>query len=148
MKSISKKIAIAVFAAVLSLPAFSRGKNFHKQHFPCQQPMEKVTMGTVTDINTDTMIVTIKDADGKNRRIHINPMTHMAKMPKFEKQMEKHADNNAENKAEGKERRFPKFEKLSISDLKNGHWISVHKFNADTETIEASFVNVVIPENK
>lgn len=151
MKSISKKIALVVFAAFLSLPAFSRGKNVHKQHFPGQQPMEKVTMGTITDINADTMIITIKDADGKNNKIHINPMTHMAKMPKFEKSMEKTADNDVEKKTEGKERKerkFQKFEKLTISDLKSGHWICVHRFNTDTETIEASFINVVIPENK
>lgn len=146
MKSISKKLAVIALAAVLSVPAFSRGKDFHHgRHFPGQQMKEKVTMGTVIDVNSDAMIITLKDADGKNRKIHVNPLTHIAKIPEFKKPKEM-AEPNAEEKKEPKERNFPKFEKLSISELKTGYWISVHRFNADTETIEASFVNVVIPK--
>ena len=74
--------------------------------------------GTVTAVKEADGIITVKDADGKEKQIHVNPLTRIIK------------------EANGK------MDELKIGDVKAGQWIAVHKFESDTETAEAQSIFV------
>lgn len=106
---------------------------------------EKQIMGTISSVNADAQIITITDADGKSRKIHINPLTNIGtlnppkNLPPKDKMPEKKADKK------DKMRQLPPpffFERLEIENLKAGQWVTVQKFNTDTETAEAMNITV------
>ena len=74
--------------------------------------------GTVTTVSEANGIISVKDADGKEKQIHVNPFTRIVK------------------EANGK------MDELKIGDVKAGQWIAVNKFESDTETAEAQDIFV------
>lgn len=74
--------------------------------------------GTVVSVSADNGLITLKDADGKERAVHVNPFTHISQM------------------ANGKTK------ELTILDVKAGAWIAVNKLNSDTTTAEAAHILV------
>ncbi|WP_407397156.1 hypothetical protein [Treponema sp.] len=138
-----KTVAIAATIAVLSaVPVFAqktegrKGPGFAGHHGPFNFA-EKQIMGTISSVNLDSQTIVITDADGKNRKIHVNPLTKIALVePRRTPPKAKKGDKK--DKPE-----FPFIiEKLAIDNLKAGHWITVQKFNTDTETAEAWCINV------
>lgn len=92
--------------------------------FPDFQEKE-ILMGTVKSVDTEKNIIVVTDADGKDKSVHVNPMTHITKMlPPPTKD------------------RPPVFDELPLSEIKNGMWVTVKDFNTGTETIEAEHINV------
>ena len=74
--------------------------------------------GTGTTVSEADGIISVKDADGKEKQIHVNPFTRIVK------------------EANGK------MDELKIGDVKAGQWIAVNKFESDTETAEAQDIFV------
>ena len=91
-----------------------------------------VLLGTVTAINEASSMLTVKDADGKETQVHVNPFTRLHPMPKTPVPDEKSE----------KEKKRPEFNELKLSDLKNGDWIAVTKMKTETKTIEAARIVV------
>ena len=95
-------------------------------------------MGTVTAISEKDSTVTIKNADGKETVIHVNPLTRITKiLTAEEKEALKSADTT--NKATR-----PKAASLSIADLKKGDWIAVAKMETETKVLEAKQIAVQV----
>ena len=95
-------------------------------------------MGTVTAISEKDSTVTIKDADGKETVIHVNPLTRITKiLTAEEKQALKSADTTNTTTTE-------KAAALTISDIKKGDWIAVAKMETETKVLEAKQIAVQV----
>lgn len=100
---------------------------------------EKQVMGTISSVNADAQIIVLTDADGKSRKVHINPLTNIVRV-----EPNRAFTNTKKGEKKNKdERPLPfKIDKLSVNDLKAGHWITVQMFSTDTETIEGWNISV------
>ena len=98
-------------------------------------------MGTVTAVSEKDSTVTIKDADGKETVIHVNPLTRITKiLTAEEKQALKSADTtNTTNNVTTE-----KAAALTISDIKKGDWIAVAKMETETKVLEAKQIAVQV----
>ena len=95
-------------------------------------------MGSVTAISEKDSTVTIKDADGKETVIHVNPLTRITKiLTAEEKQALKSADTTNTSTTE-------KAAALTISDIKKGDWIAVAKMETETKVLEAKQIAVQV----
>ena len=95
-------------------------------------------MGTVTAISEKDSTVTIKDADGKETVIHVNPLTRITKiLTAEEKQALKSADTTNTTTTE-------KAAALTISDIKKGDWIAVAKMETETKVLEAKQIAIQV----
>ena len=142
MKKFIKTISISVLIISLGTASFaSPGRinsyNFHKGALPEQNAQTRKQMprknmhigqndehlgktdflGTVGTVNTETKVFTVKDSDGKETQVHVNPFTHL--------------------------RQVGKKNEITLSDIKSGDWVAVKKFETETKTLEASRVIVV-----
>ncbi len=93
-------------------------------------------LGTVTSIDDNKQLITVKDADGNETKVHVNPFTRLVQ---FEKPAERTADTA------DKRRELPCLEDagINLKDVKTGNWVAVKKFNTETKTIEAGHIIVV-----
>ncbi|MBQ3670184.1 MAG: hypothetical protein II921_01730 [Treponema sp.] len=82
-------------------------------------------LGTVSAVNQESSIMTVRDADGKETLVHVNPLTKL---------------NARTPKAEGKKKQ--KEERIGIADVKPGDWVMVKKIDTDTKTLEAGRIFV------
>ena len=98
-------------------------------------------MGTVTAVSEKDSTVTIKDADGKETVIHVNPLTRITKiLTAEEKQALKSADTtNTTNNVTTE-----KAAALTISDIKKGDWIAVAKMETETKVLEAKQIAIQV----
>ncbi|MBQ0039461.1 MAG: hypothetical protein KBS64_03425 [Treponema sp.] len=138
--------AMAVIGTVGAFAQKPEGKgcpDFRGPHGPGPMPFnfaEKQIMGTISNVNPDTGIIVLTDADGKSKKIHVNPLTNITVIePRKAPPKDKKADKK------DKKNDMPPpffFNKIGIDRLKAGHWVTVNKFNTDTETIEAMNINV------
>ena len=98
-------------------------------------------MGTVTAVSEKDSTVTIKDADGKETVIHVNPLTRITKiLTTEEKQALKSADTtNTTNNVTTE-----KAAALTISDIKKGDWIAVAKMETETKVLEAKQIAIQV----
>ena len=95
-------------------------------------------MGTVTTVSEKDSTVTIKDADGKETVIHVNPLTRITKiLTAEEKQALKSADTTNTSTTE-------KAAALTISDIKKGDWIAVAKMETETKVLEAKQIAIQV----
>ena len=95
-------------------------------------------MGTVSAVSEKDSTVTIKDADGKETVIHVNPLTRITKiLTAEEKEVLKSADTT--NKATTQ-----KAVSLTIADIKKGDWIAVAKMETETKVLEAKQIAVQV----
>ena len=95
-------------------------------------------MGTVTAVSEKDSTVTIKDADGKETVIHVNPLTRITKiLTAEEKQALKSADTTNTTTTE-------KAAALTISDIKKGDWIAVTKMETETKVLEAKQIAIQV----
>ena len=95
-------------------------------------------MGTVTAVSEKDSTVTIKDADGKETVIHVNPLTRITKiLTAEEKQALKSADTTNTTTTE-------KAAALTISDIKKGDWIAVAKMETETKVLEAKQIAIQV----
>ena len=95
-------------------------------------------MGTVTAVSEKDSTVTIKDADGKETVIHVNPLTRITKiLTTEEKQALKSADTTNTTTTE-------KAAALTISDIKKGDWIAVAKMETETKVLEAKQIAIQV----
>ena len=160
--------AVAILLAVGITPVFAKGKSNaknnsnnrpqnHMNQHQLDQNLQKQkstrsaggkhggrmlsnpdVMGTVTAISEKDSTVTIKDVDGKETVIHINPLTKITKiLTAEEKEALKSADTT--NKATR-----PKAASLSIADLKKGDWIAVAKMETETKVLEAKQIAIQV----
>ena len=95
-------------------------------------------MGTVTAISEKDSTVTIKDADGKETVIHVNPLTRITKnLTVEEKEALKSDDTTNTTKTQ-------KAVSLTIADIKKGDWIAVAKMETETKVLEAKQIAVQV----
>ncbi len=84
--------------------------------------------GTVSKVEPEKGTLKIKDADGKEHNVHVNPVTRVKEIaPKAE-------GNKGPGKAAPKD--------LLLADIKIGDFAMVMKLGGDTETLEAGKIKV------
>jgi hypothetical protein len=130
----NKKVirSIAAGALMLSLaavPVFANGRGNGNNRF-CGNESERnclpgtgrgigmgnaQAMGTVSAVNTKDALITLKNADGKEVQIHVNPATYITLAGNLNKDM-------------------------ALADVKTGDWIAVNTFNTSTTILEAKRV--------
>lgn len=88
--------------------------------------------GEVTKVDADKSLVTVKDVDGKETQVHVNPFTKIRE--KF---------NPDAKKARKTKRDFDEF---TLSDLKAGDYVAVKKMDTETKIIEAARIVVAAKE--
>ena len=93
-------------------PAAPAGKSLPKRNgfAPARKPD---LMGTVSAVSQDNKILTVKDADGKETQVHVNPFTRFVTLG-------------------------DKAKKSALSDVQAGDWVVVSRFKGETKTMEAS----------
>ncbi|WP_407425885.1 hypothetical protein [Treponema sp.] len=91
--------------------------------------------GTVSSISEDKKILTVKDIDGKETEVHVNPFTRINSH-----------NEEIEPKDNKKERRHP-MEEVKFSDVQKGDYVAVKKMNTETKTLEAAHI-IVAKEDK
>ncbi len=143
IKNKIKTAAIATaFTILCTVPVFATkaekkpGPEHRNPHM--NQFMENVTMGTVNSIDMESKIITIIDADGKQKKIHINPLTEIFSVEKPD--MRKAPDKKAKDAKENPWGR--NFKPVRLDNLEKGHWIVIKNFITHTETIEAMLITV------
>ena len=176
-KSLFTSVAVAALVfGIGSSQAFAKGKenspmnpfghpmgNFSERNFnPCTPNMPWMNgpefggienadlLGTITAVNAETKTLTVKDADGKETQVHVNPFTKLKerKSPSVKENEPAEKDNAPSEKKRklGREQNnFPRPEinELKISELKTGDWVAVKKMHTETKTIEAARIIVV-----
>ena len=95
-------------------------------------------MGTVTAISEKDSTVTIKDADGKETVIHVNPLTRITKMLTVEEKEALKSDDTTNTT------KTQKAVSLTIADIKKGDWIAVAKMETETNVLEAKQIAVQV----
>ena len=101
-------------------------------------------MGTVTAVSEKDSTVTIKDADGKETVIHVNPLTRITKiLTAEEKEALKSADatNNTNTTTSTTTQ---KSASLTIADIKKGDRIAVTKMETETKVLEAKQIAIQV----
>ena len=118
---------VTVMAVITTAGAFAQksekkwsGPDF-RGHYKPFNFSEKQVMGTISSVNADAQIIVLTDADGKSRKVHINPLTNIVRVE---------ANRAFTNTKKGEKKN------------KAGHWITVQMFNTDTETIEGWNISV------
>lgn len=143
IKNKIKTAAIATaFTILCTVPVFANKteKNQAPMHRNphMTQFMENVTMGIVNSIDMESKTITIIDADGKQKKIHINPITEIFSVEK--QTMRKAPDKKAKDEKNNSWDR--NFKPVGLEDLDKGHWIVIKNFKTHTETIEAMLITV------
>ena len=143
IKNKIKTAAIATaFTILCTVPVFANKteKNQTPMHRNphMTQFMENVTMGTVNSIDMESKTITIIDADGKQKKIHINPITEIFSVEK--QTMRKAPDKKTKDEKNNSWDR--NFKPVGLEDLDKGHWIVIKNFKTHTETIEAMLITV------
>ncbi|MBQ6781882.1 MAG: hypothetical protein IJP62_11760 [Treponema sp.] len=89
-------------------------------------------VGTVSAISADKQLLTIKDADGNETYVHVNPFTRIESfLPPEEKDVTK-----------AKTKEMPHPNALEFSDVKTGDWVAVRKMETETKVLEARHIVV------
>lgn len=86
-------------------------------------------LGTVSSVDAGKQLVTIKDADGKETQVHVNPFT---RIHEFALPEEPQPKNNSR----------PEINELKLEDLKAGTWVAVKKFKGETKVLEGARILV------
>lgn len=121
--------ATALVIALAATPVFAEGHNKREaeDHGPFCSKQEREddegpecgrmsTLGTVSAVDSTASIVTIKNADGKDVQIHVNPYTFI--------------------RLTGS--RTPQ----KVTDIKVGDWLGVDVFNTGTTVLEAHHITI------
>ena len=95
-------------------------------------------MGTVTAISEKDSTVTIKNADGKETVIHVNPLTRITKILTVEEKEALKSDDTTNTT------KTQKAVSLTIADIKKGDWIAVAKMETETNVLEAKQIAVQV----
>lgn len=90
-------------------------------------------LGTVVSVSLDSKTIIVKDADGKETSVHVNPLTRIHNLPE---------KPSAEEKSERKRGERPEISEVKLADLKKGDWVAVRKMDTETKTIEAARILV------
>ena len=165
MKKTINIIAVVALAGLIAAPTFARSKNNDRSnpwchptrqdseqqffpHVPMAGQMQKMgghegfkeidLIGEVTATNAETQILTVKDADGKETQVHVNPFSHIAEKPDAPGEDEKEP---ARTKKDVRE--IMRHAQLNFSELKAGDYVAVKKMSTETKTIEAARILVV-----
>ena len=114
-------------------PAAGQAQKKNNAHF--QSPD---LLGEVIGINAEAQTLTVKDADGKETIVHVNPFSRLMAMPAAPTADKKEpARKGSDSKPEKKVAR------LTFSDVKTGDYVAVKKMKSETKTIEAAHIVVV-----
>lgn len=101
-------------------------------------------MGTVQSVDAEKGTITVRDADGNARNVHVNPMTRIEKrLPPPPQPADNTAEAPRDMKEKGDRPELPKFGMLDISSITEGSYVSVRNFNTGTDTVEASNIMIV-----
>ena len=95
-------------------------------------------MGTVTAISEKDSTVTIKNADGKETVIHVNPLTRITKILTVEEKEALKSDDTTNTT------KTQKAVSLTIADIKKGDWIAVAKMETETKVLEAKQIAIQV----
>ena len=95
-------------------------------------------MGTVSAVSEKDSTVTIKDADGKETVIHVNPLTRITKILTVEEKEALKSDDTTNTT------KTQKAVSLTIADIKKGDWIAVAKMETETKVLEAKQIAVQV----
>lgn len=86
--------------------------------------MQTDILGTITAISTDSKIITVKDIDGKESSVHINPITKLLKISKQDTGVR---NNNRQ---------------IDFTDIKTGDWVIIRNLYSETKIFEAAEIIV------
>ena len=101
--------------------------------------------GTVSAVSSDSKILTVKDADGKETQIHVNPLTRVNAIPSQAERAKKLEERKTADKNQRAEKKTPPENapaRLTLSDVKVGDWVMVQKLGGETKTLEAGKITV------
>ncbi|MCR5605452.1 MAG: hypothetical protein K6F69_01370 [Treponema sp.] len=96
----------------------NRGMHFNRNM------MDSDILGNITSISTESNIITVKDIDGKESSVHINPLTNIFTVSN-------RSNESRNNNCQG-----------NFSDIKTGDWVMIRKMGGETKTIEAAEIIV------
>lgn len=92
-------------------------------------------LGTISAISDDFTLLTVKNADGNEVKVHINPLTKIR---------EKDLSADSPDSKDNRDRRNAMQKKtIEPKDIKVGDWVAVKKIDTDTKTLEARSIIVV-----
>ena len=92
-------------------------------------------LGTISSVDASKQIVTVKDGDGKETLVHVNPFTRIRE---FDCEPGKAPAKNNNKR--------PEINETKLEDLKVGSWVAVSKFDTETKILEASKIIVANEE--
>ncbi|MBQ4378233.1 MAG: hypothetical protein II821_03440 [Treponema sp.] len=115
--------------------------DFQMQKHPMHQgfpggPQKFDYLGTISSVDTEKQLITLKDADGNETKIHVNPFTRTGSFDLPTGNPCQCGNPNCTNKS------LPAPDTLKLEELKAGDWIAVKKFDTDTKTVEAAGIIV------
>ena len=131
---------------------FARGNTPNKK-MPVKDERPNVKndlLGTVSAVSAENKTISVKDADGKETQVHVNPLTRMNEIPsKAEREKmraetlenRKNADKKLPNEGE-KPHEMEMKNEIALSDVKVGDWVMVKKIGSGTKTLEAGRISV------
>ena len=149
-KSVFTTIAVAALVFGIGTSAFAKTPSRSNPHAhpmaserncdgrnPMRGEQGKADLfGMVSAVSSDNKTLTVKDADGNETQVHVNPFTHVHALPTQEER------NAATAHKKPDERKFPEESALSLSDVKVGDWLMVKKLGGETKTLEAARIIV------
>ena len=117
-------------------------------------------LGSVSEVNGENKTLKIKDADGNESLVHVNPVTRICKMPSIQERQEKFKEiqENADSKNLPSPERFMGMHRgmgqamagenqINLSDVKKGDFVMVTKLGGSTKTLEAGRIVVAEESN-
>ncbi|MCR5289957.1 MAG: hypothetical protein K6E51_08210 [Treponema sp.] len=119
------------------------GMGMRPMGFMGNNPDKKPIMGTVSSVNTDKGIISVKNADGNEINIHVNPVTHIFKDNGPAPEQPDAGTIDRSNMRSFNNRRP---DEALITDIKKDDWVIINTFNTDTTTVEAA--HIFIPTTK
>lgn len=110
-----------------------RSRMAHMGFLPgCKPKSGPDAIGTVSRISASDGTITVRDADGNETTVHINPFTYIKLFDpqKADRKLSRDTDKTAQPS-------------LTISDIKRGDYVMVRKLNGSTtKTIEAGRITI------
>ena len=91
-------------------------------------------IGTVSAVNEEKSVITVKDFDGNETQIHVNPFTRI------------HERMNPTDDARRNRKGRDLDDEMTVSDVKAGDYVAVQKMNTESKTVEAARIIVAVKE--
>ena len=148
---VKKIVTVFMMVAMLAVSAFAKGQKGPnedgKKHDFRGAGMYQLSadlVGQVVSVDEKNLMLTVKDADGKDVKVRVSPFAHVVKMPDCKNFKKPEAKDGQKEmpKVEGEQGKRPEMPHFTIADIKAGEWVAIEKFRTETQTVEARKVIV------